>query len=568
MRWTSVMLGLLLCGCYTGSDPANADTEPGASEDTETGEGDTSDPDVPDAPGVEAKERPLQHLTRAQYEATVADLWPGAPAGIAGEVEVVDPQTGATRVLGALDADDVQQGFELGTAMSSFLPEKFFDRAELLAAALVQDFETVLPCAETSPDDACAETFVSTFGLRAFRRPPTAEETDDLLALHDEVAEVHDFETGVEAMAFAMLTSPAFLYHLENSAHDGGDASEYELASRLSYFVIGSMPDAELFDAAAAGELSSPDGLGTQAERLLDSPRAADGLYNFLRQWLVLDAIESLQKDMNDHPDFDSALGPELRRSLELQLRGLADDPQTVVADLLLDEDFYVNERLANFYATQRDSDDADVFVPTVSPHRLGVLSHPGVLALNSKLEETQLVARGLFVRERLLCLPIPLPPEDVPLEIPEVDPDDPPENMRERFERHVEIPSCAGCHVFIDPPGFALEGYDGLGRHRLEDIYGPVDTSGELSGVGDVDGSFSGFEEFNRMLAESEIVAGCVAERMFEISIGRPVDPDDESDAVELAFLREQSATTGGSLRGIARAIAATVSFRAKPQP
>ncbi len=572
MRWTSLALGLLLCGCYTGADRTAdseaGDSEAGGSEDPETGEGGTTgEPQLPDAPTVEPKRRPLQHLTRAQYEATVADLWPGAPGNIAGEVEIVDPETGDTRVLGALDPDDVQQGFELGTAMSSFLPERYFDRAEVVAAALVEDLDVVLPCATDVADDTCAESFVSTFGLRAFRRPPTAVETDELLALHDEAAQAHGFETGIEAMAFAMLSSPAFLYHLENADPQSRAASEYELASRMSYFLIGSMPDTRLFEAASAGELSTDAGFAEQVDRLLDSPRASDGLYNFLRQWLVLDAIGALQKDIEAQPDFEPSLGPQLRQSLELQLRGLAGSPHSSVADLLLDESFYVNESLAEFYAVDPGAADPDTYVPTRSPHRLGVLSHPGVLALNSKLEETQLVSRGLFVRDRLLCLPIPLPPEDVPLDVPDVDPDDPPENMRERFERHVESPSCAGCHVFIDPPGFALEGYDGLGRHRLEDIYGPVDASGELTGVGDADGTFSGFEEFNRRLADSEIVAGCVAERMFEVAIGRAVDPDDESDAAELAFLRSQFASSDGSLRGIARTIAATLSFRAKPQ-
>lgn len=564
MRWRVVALGLFVSACREGAAHDPGDTDFGESGGPDTSS-DGSESDGSESPTVTVKPRPLQHLTRAQYEATVSDLWPGAPTGLGGDVETVDPRTGALRTLGALDPDDTQQGFEMGTAMSSFLPERYFDRAEFIATELVTDLDTVLPCAASSPGDACAETFVSTFGLRAFRRPPTTGETNDLLAFHNEIAGTEGFEAGIEAMAFAMLSSPSFLYHLE--AAPGGQLTDYELASRLSYFVTGSMPDTELFEAAADGRLSSEDGFAEQAERLLASPRAVGGLYGFLRQWLVLDHIESLQKDIDAQPDFDPILGPDLRASLEQQLRALVETPETTVADLLLDEGFYVNERLADFYGVPRDGGDPEAFVSVSSPERVGVLAHPGVLASNSKLEETQLVARGLFVSDRLLCLAIPVPPDDVPLEIPDVDPDDPPANMRERFEQHVESPSCANCHAFIDPPGFAMENYDGLGRYRTQDVYGMVDASGELSGFGDADGPFSDFDEFNRLLAHSDAVAGCIAERMFEVAVGRPVSADDADDALELGFIRDQAAAADGNLRGIAREIVTTASFREVPE-
>lgn len=567
---------MLLCSCYAGvSEPVGAndsDTDPAASSSTsseESGESGSNetDPDAPpepETPSIDITPRPLQHLTRAQYEATVRDLWIGAPTNTAGQFEFTDPHTGEVRSVGALDPDNTQHGFELGNAMSSFLPEQYFDRAEALAALLVQDLDALLPCDAAQVDDVCVEAFVAQFGLRAYRRPPTGAEIDELLALYSDVAGEFDVDSGIEAMLFAMLSSPHFLYHLEldDNGGEAGDsvrASDYEMASRLSYFLLGSMPDAALLDAAANGELSTEEGVAAQASRLLGSARGGEGLYAFARQWLVLDAIEALQKDPQTQPDFDPALGPDLSASLAVQVRALTDAPDTVVADFLRDPVLHVNDRLAAFYGI--DGSFGSDLQPVQLDNRTGVLSHPGVLAFTSKKEETQLVARGLFVRERLLCLPTPLPPNDVPLDLPEPDPNDLPANMRERFARHVESPNCAGCHASIDPIGFAFENYDGLGRYRTEDVYGLVDASGELVGNGDADGPFADFGEFNERLAASEIVPGCVTEKMFEVALGRPV----ETSETELETLRNNARDDGWNLRSMATRLTATESFRSK---
>ncbi len=563
-------LGALLCSCYVGASGSDevrdSETEPTpSSSDSSEGSSDSGSDDAePETPSIEITPRPLQHLTRAQYEATVRDLWSGAPAGTAGRFEFTDPHSGQVQVLGALDPDDTQHGFELGTAMSSFLPEQYFDRAEALAALLVQDLDPLLPCDPAQLDDACVEAFAAQFGLRVYRRPPTDDELDELLSLYADVADAFDVDSGIEAMVFAMLSSPHFLYHLELDANGGeaGDsvrASDYEMASRLSYFLWGSMPDDALLDAAANGELGTEEGVQAQASRLLQSARGGDGLYTFARQWLVLDAIEALQKDPQTQPDFDPALGPELRASLAAQVRTLTDSPTTTVADFLRDPVLHVNDRLAAFYGV--DGSFGPDLQPVQLDGRVGVLSHPGVLALTSKKEETQLVARGLFVRERLLCLSTPLPPNDVSLDLPEPDPDDPPANMRERFARHVQSPSCAGCHASIDPIGFAFENYDGLGRYRTEDVYGPVDASGELVGNGDADGPFADFGQFNERLAGSEIVPGCITEKMFEVALGRPLETsEDETD-----WLRDAAREEGWNLRSIATRITAAESFRSK---
>jgi len=557
---------LALPACRDGRGPEEDSAEDGA-EDGDDDDDDGDDDDGPDEePTIEISPVPLQHLTRAQYSATVADLWPGAPTQTADAFSFTDPRTGEVRQIGALDPDDTLFGFDLGTSMSAFLPEQYFDRAEAIAALAMADLDLLLAC---EPSRACAQTFAQDFGLRAYRRPPTSEEVDDLLVLFDTSAQEYDFEAGIETMVFAMLTSPHFLYRVvpvdpDATSGDSVRVDDWEMASRLSYFLLGSMPDDALFAAAAAGELSTADQVVGQADRLLASSRGSDGLESFFRQWLNLAAVGNLQKDPNVQPDFDPRLGPDLRASLEAQLEALAEDPDTTVADLFHDDRYFLNERLASLYEV--DGVSGDALQPVTMPQRAGLIGHPGVLALHSKKEETQLVARGIFVRKRLLCRDIPPPPADVMLDLPPPDPSDPPDNMREHFERHVEDPSCAGCHQVFDPIGFGFENFDGLGRYRTQDVYGLVDPAGALVGADEADGPFADFFELNERLADATVVQTCLSQKMFEVAVARPADP--MGDRPEIQRVAQTGDDTDWNIRELAVAIAGSESFRSTLVP
>lgn len=574
LRWLVPLLAWSVTGCYEGSggvagpddgsggsDSGDVDTDDGESGGVETGG------EEPTGPGsVDVSPVPLQHLTVNQYEATVRDLWPGAPTGISGAFSYTDPHTGETRELGPLDDDEFAFGFEMGTSMSTFLPERYFYRAEALATLLVEDLDVVLSC---EPSRDCAQNFARTFGLRAYRRPLDDEQLGELMAVYDDIAAEYDFTGGIEAMAFAMLSSPHFLYRIERVPDDAPSgtavwADDYEVATRLSYFLTGSMPDLELFAAAEAGELSSQEQVRAQAERLLGSERGHVAVTGFLRQWANLQAVGALEKNRDEFPDFDPSLGPALRRSLEASFAALAADSEASIGDLFTDPRMFVDDQLASFYGVSGVF--SDEMQPAPQTQRSGVIGHPGVLAVNSVNEETQLVKRGLFVRKRLLCGEIPLPPEDAMLDLPPVDEQDPPENMRERFERHVKNPSCAACHAFIDPLGFAFESFDGLGRYRTDDVYGPVDPSGELLGTGEADGPYADFNAFMERLSGSELARGCVAEKMLEVALSRPVIRD--SDIAELESIWTRAAEADWNLRTLALDLTTTESFRSKYVP
>ena len=521
-----------------------------------------------DAPGPSSDEPvaiELQHLTRAQYQATVEDLIPAAPANIADAFSYVDPHTGETRDVEALPEDDQVDGIEIGTAMSAFLPERYFDRAEALTALTTEDWGEVVPC-DLGEGRPCATQFIEDFGLRAFRRPPSDEEIDALLASFDDAVREIDLEAGFEVVLFSMLTSPRFLYRLEISPTDAGPGEivaldDYEMATRLSYFLTGSMPDEELFAAAAAGELSNADQVRAQAERLMGSQAGVQGIREFLRQWAELDHISALRKDVALQPDFEPSLGPDLRASLEHALADLAESPDTTVSDLFFMDDFYVNERLAAMYDVEGAF--GDTLEAVWQPERIGVIAHPGLLALHSKNEETQLVARGRYVSERILCRKVPPPPPDVPLDLPPVDERDPPRNMRERFSRHVANPSCASCHNLMDPIGFGFESYDGLGRFRTEDLYGPVDPSGELVNADEANGPFADFDELNAMLADSRVARECLAQRMYGVALGRPVST--RTDATDLQEIWTAADARLWRIRELAIELTTTTPFRTR---
>ena len=452
--------------------------------------------------------------------------------------------------------------------MSSFLPERYVDRAEALAALTSENWDEVVPC-EVAGGRPCASQFIVQFGERAFRRPVTGEEVDSLLGLFDQAAQELGVEAGFEAILFNMLTAPPFLYRMEHtppgaSSGDVVPLNDYEIASRLSYFLLGSMPDEELFEAARQGALSTPDEIRAHAERLVRSPNGGRGMREFLRQWVELDLIEALQKDVTQQPDFEPGLGLDLRASLQRMLADLVEVQEFTVSDLFTVDDFYVNDGLAYLYDVPGDFGPG--LEPVFDSQRVGVLSHPGVLALHSKNEETQLVARGLHLSEHILCTPIDPPPPDVPLDLPPIDERNPPANMRERFARHVENPACLGCHQQMDPMGFAFETYDGLGRYRTEDIYGPIDPSGELVSAEEANGPYIDFMDLNQRLANSRVVHECFAERMFSVAMARPVSQ--QTDLSSLSFVWSEAEARQWQVRELAIALATTEIFRTRVVP
>ena len=347
----------------------------------------------------------------------------------------------------------------------------------------------IFTCRPAAPEEerGCAAEIIGRLGAAAYRRPLTAANHAALMALYEAGREDGGFEAGVRMAVEGMLASPHFVFRFEEPPVDvpataSFPISDHDLASRLSFFLWSSAPDAELLELATAQRLSEPDVLEGQVRRMLADPRAEALATRFASQWLRLPDLETLQPDVRVYPDFDEQLKWALQRETELFFQHLLREDRNVLE--LLGADYtFVNERLARHYGIPGVVGPRfrRVTYPAGDPRR-GVLGHGSVLALTSYADRTSPVLRGKWAMEVLLGSPPPPPPPDVPdLEDTVVAEDGRLLSVRERLERHRASPACASCHRMMDPIGLALERYDVTGARRLWDNGSPIDASGEL---------------------------------------------------------------------------------------
>lgn len=486
---------------------------------------------------------PLRHLTRAQYVRTVADL-----LGVS-----VDPHS--------VPADDNTQGFDVGTSLSALLIEAYADSAARVAkdAALAK----LLPCKLEAINDACVDGFVASFARRAFRRAITAEDKSALRAVFDAGKSAANAEAGIRLVIEAVLQTPSFLYHVEQTAPDDAAGmprlAAFALANRLSYLIWGSLPDAALLDAAERGELDTDEGLTAQVSRMVDEQRALAqlGFRDFYRQWLSLEQLDDLARDKAVYPSFQDSMGPTLRSSLEKQIDEIAFANTPLVDELLLGTRSYANGQIAGLFGA-KITGDALQEVALDPAQRRGILGHPGLLAILAKPNQSAPVVRGKFVREQLLCQRLTPPPADVATTPPDPKPG---LTTRERFAQHTADARCASCHRLTDQIGFGLEQFDALGQFRTLDQGKPVDASGELWNAGDATTTaFVGAAQLAEQLAGSDIVRDCVATHYFRFAIARTESVEDGCSLQRAQHgLLEQS----GDLRALILAIVKSDAFR-----
>ncbi len=481
---------------------------------------------------------PLRRLSREEYNNTVRDLL--------GDT---------TRPADAFPPDEDVGGFE-GNSVAPVTPvlvERYADAAHALAAAAVRRLDVLAPCAPTEPPERCAGDFIDAFGRRAFRRPLQGAERAALLGLYADKAKRSSHAEGARLVLEAMLQAPQFLYRVETAE---GALTGYEMATRLSFFVWASTPDARLLDDAAAGRLTAPADVAAAARRLLADARAIDGFRSFHRQWLGLGRLATASKD----PALFPAFTPELSGAMvEETLRFTAEAVRAggdVVTTLLTSNRSFVNAPLASLYGVAPPGDGfAAVDLPP--RERAGVLTQASVLAVLASADQTSPVLRGQFVRDKLLCDPIPPPPPGVSVAPPRVDPT---LTTKQRFAQHRASPSCAGCHALMDPIGFAFEHYDGIGRWRATEGAFPIDATGQIRSTEDVNVSFDGAVELAARLAASKQVRRCLATQWFRFALGRG-ERDLDTPSIDAAY--QAFARAGFDVRELIVAIAAGDAFR-----
>ena len=334
----------------------------------------------------------------------------------------------------------------------------------------------------------CARTILTRLAGRAFRRPVTDADMQPLIALYEQRrtptagAPSSTFESGIQAAIEAMLVSPEFLFRIERDAVSAKEAvphrvSDVELASRLSFFLWSTIPDAELLDAAEHGRLREPAVLEHQVRRMLDDARADALVTNFVGQWLQLRNVDTVRPDPLIFP-FDEALRQSFLTETTLFVSSIFREDRSLL-DLFSADYTFLNQRLAEHYGVPRIYGSQFRRVTVTDENRRGLLGQGSVLAVTSYPNRTSVVQRGKWVLEALLGTPPPPPPPDVPelkaaLHGKTL-------SMREQMELHRGSPICAACHARMDPIGFALENYDAVGRWRAADASGPIDANGTL---------------------------------------------------------------------------------------
>lgn len=426
--------------------------------------------------------------------------------------------------------EDAKQ-IELQRALSN--PPTYIDALEIrgpynpLPPPLPEAYRRVFVCGHAPGQHTaeCVRPDLSHLARLAYRRPVTEDEVDRLCKL---VASAQDggmtFEQAMRVGVEAILVSPNFLYRIERDPKPDDPAavhpvSDYELASRLSYFLWSSLPDEELLDAAGRGELHDSAVLNTQVKRMLQDPKSDALIRNFFGQWLELRNLDSVRPDPDEFPAFNRQLRGAMYTESEMFVESIVRDDRSII-DFLDGKYTFLNERLAKFYGIPGIAGDAFRRVSLDGTERSGVLTQASVLTVTSYPTRTSPVLRGKWILENVLNAPPPPPPPGVG----SIDAKPGPlaGTMRQQMEKHRADPACAACHKMMDPLGFALENYDAIGHWRTHDAGQQIDASGELPG-GKI---FNGSAELKGILASRrDTFAECLTEKVMIYALGRGLE-------------------------------------------
>lgn len=483
--------------------------------------GATTAPPVPLPQGVGAAElipARIRRLTNAEYDATVRVL------------------TG-TQVAPAQNfAPDLRQSdftFNDAQDVGPVLAKQLSAAAATLAAEVKANAQNRAPCHNPAQAKTCAQSFIEKFGAQTYRRPLSAEEKAALLTVYDTGAEGATYADGIELVVNALLQSAGFLYLTEIGDKPPGTATigltPHELASSLSYLLLGSPPDQQLIDAAVAGKLDTPEGRATEMQRLIGTPvtkEKAGRLVGVLREWLGIDRIGQTAKDAGVYTKYQDYKAAFERESNDF-LSAVLTQPTGTVGELLGADWTQADGTLGAFYGGTGQG-------RVTLPKRRGVLNQGAFLSVYAHASESGPVLRGVAIARRIACLNVPSP---TTLNINVVPPaPDPSKTTRERFSVHAADAACAGCHANIDPFGFSFEQYDGMGAFRSKEGNNDVNSATTVAVGADFDGTYANSDELAVALSKSASVRECFAKHMFRAAAARS---DATVKASEDAFMK-----------------------------
>jgi hypothetical protein len=443
--------------------------------------------------------------------------------------------------------------------------EQFQGAAASVASQIVdpahRDF--LIPCkpaAEKSADNTCATEFLYETGRLLYRRPLSDSELTIFVGSAASAAgRLGNFYAGLEVALEAMLLSPEVLFVVERAEPDPESPERlrldaYSLASRLSYFLWDAAPDAKLLDAAESGELQTEDGRARAVDRMLASPRLADGMRAFFDDMLRFNEFRAVSKDPTIYPQFQNATAVAAReQTLRTVINHLLIERKDY-RDLFTTRSTFMTPALAILDKIPTPPGWVPYTLPPDSP-RAGLLTQVSFLSLHAHPGRSSPTLRGAALRETLLCQVVPKPPPNVDFSVVN-NPDSHYPTQRDRVMAHVENPSCAGCHKIMDPIGLALENFDGVGSFRLKENGVLIDASGSLDGV-----EFEDALGLAQALKDNPALPQCLVQRLFSYSVGGPADVDSQNRRF-LNYVNEQFAAEGYRLPDVLRTIALSDAF------
>lgn len=462
----------------------------------------------PGAPG----RTPMRRLTVSEYVNTIRDLL--------GE--------DASALVEGFPADGSTEGFDntaatLGAATSQV--DVFERAAEALAARAVTPSsparQRISVCSEWA-DAACRRTVLQSFADKAWRRPTTPAEVEQLVALAAVGAGAGaSVEEQVALALRGVLIAPQFLFRVEKLPPPGTvgsyRVSPHELATRLSYFLWSSTPDDELAQSAAAGKLASADDVTREVSRMLENDKAAALTESFAAQWLALRSLDEHAVDAETFPAYSDALAASMASETKSLFSHVLSN-SLPASELVTATYSFVDQPLAQFYGVSVTGGRAELG----ATERRGLLGQGALLTLTSYPNRTSVVRRGMWVLENLLCMETPVPPE-----ITELKQDPTKGTLRERMKQHSTSAACSGCHSLLDPIGFGLENFDAIGRYRETENGVPIDASSTHAGR-----PFSRPSEMAELIAEDPTFVGCLTKKLFMFGLGRTLTTFDQAAA------------------------------------
>lgn len=447
--------------------------------------------------------------------------------------------------------------------VTDLIVQQLSEVAATASADAVTMSTNFVPCdlaADTTT--ACASQFVESFASRAFRRPVTAEEETALVNLYVLGRDGTSPQRGLDLVLQSILQSGSFLY-LADSGISGTPSAVPEavtahtLASRLSYFLWNSIPDASLKAAADDGSLVDEAVYSAQVARMLLDPKAQESISLFHERWLDVADLPGKEKDSGRYPQYNAGLAQEMLNDQATFVNEIILKGDGLLSTLLSSPTAYPSAVLAGVYGVAAPA-TAGAAVALPPEQRGGLLTQPAFLAAHARSLDSSPVHRGLAVRENVLCDTIEPPPPGVSTDLPEKTEAT---TTREQFAEHLASITCATCHTKMDPIGLAFEHYDAIGGWRELDGTATIDATGEVLESGeDVSGMFDGVMELSAKLAQSTSVSDCTARQWFRFALNRL---ESESDACSMLGLFEDFEASGGNVRTLITQIAMSDAFR-----